>query len=189
MKAETAIRTRAEGRSWPASRTVRLGILALLGFLLWSVSGRVAASEPGTPTCKVKGKASTVEYLVGDACPPNQFAETIGYQPVLVETPFGWRYEKPRWAGGECSGPLADRGWYWDFGAACRTHDYGYDLVRFGVGNRPQADDLLYRDMVASCGANAPLGMVACRATARWAHLVLEIGDATGFDPEPIAHE
>jgi len=187
MKAETAIRISAKG-SRPASRAVRLGILAFLGFSLWSISGRVAASVPGAPTCTVHTKAATVEYLVGDACPPEGFAETMGYEPVLVETTFGWRYEKPEWAGGDCSGPLTDRGWFWNFGAACRAHDYGYDLVRFGVGNRPQADNLLYRDMVASCGANAPLGAAACRATAKWVHLTLEVGDATGFDPELVAH-
>jgi hypothetical protein len=188
MKTETAVRMSARKPPWPHPRAVRLGILAFFAFLLWSASGRVSASVPGTPSCTVQKKASTIEYLVGEACPPQGFAKTMGYEPILVDTPVGWRYEKPRWVGGECSGPLADRGWFWDFGAACRTHDYGYDLVRFGVGNRPKADDLLYRDMVASCGANAPISAVACRATAKWAHTVLEIGAATGFDPEPIAH-
>jgi hypothetical protein len=188
MQAETAIRTSARARLWPGSRAVRFTILAFLGFLLWSTAGRVSASVPGTPICRVNDKAGTISYLVGKACPPEGFSRTMGYEPILVETRVGWRYEKPAWVGGECSGPLADRGWYWDFGAACRTHDYGYDLVRYGVGNRPQADNLLYKDMVSSCRANGPLGAVACRATAKWVHTVLEVGAATGFDPEPVAH-
>ncbi|MEW6059073.1 MAG: phospholipase A2 [Actinomycetota bacterium] len=188
MKTERAIGRSARHRSRLASMPVRLGIFAFLGFVLWSVSGSAAADVRGAHTCRVLTKAATIEYLVGEACPPEGFAETMGYEPIIVATPYGWRYEKPAWAGGNCSVPVGDRGLFWSFGSPCRTHDYGYDLVRFGVGNRPQADDLFYRDMVATCGDNAPFGELACRASAKWVHLALQVGDATGFDPEVLPH-
>jgi hypothetical protein len=163
---------------------VRAGFIGLTAFAMWSISGRVEAAVPGSPTCTVDPSASTLERLTGQACPPEGFAAKMGYEPVLVETPYGWRYIKPSWAGGFCSPPLTDRGPSWDFRSPCRTHDYGYDLVRFGAGNRAAADALLYRDMMASCGGS--VDGTLCRAVARWANTALRVGDATGFDPEPI---
>lgn len=175
-------------RSRLRRRSVRLGLVALSAFLIWSVSNTVAAGTPGSRICRPTERVGTAAYLAGDACPPADFAATMGYEPVLVRTPYGWRYEKPAWAGGACSGPLSNRGLFWDFGHACRTHDYGYDLVRFGVGDRDQADALLYLDMMASCRGQSVTGIPGCRAIARWAHTVLVVGDATGFDPEPVVH-
>jgi hypothetical protein len=161
---------------------LRLGLVAVTTFLVWSVSGHVAADVPGSPACAVREEATTVEYLTGQACPPAGFAETMGYEPVLVQTSYGWRYTKPAWAGGSCSGPLADRGPFWNFTTSCDTHDYGYDLVRFGVGDRAKADGQFYRDMMSSCRGRGP----ACKALAEWARFALTVGDSVGMDPEPV---
>lgn len=174
--------TRTADHAW--SR--RIGLVVLFGFVAWSVSGKVEAEVPGTATCTPHGAASAMEYLTGDACPPESFADTMGYEPVLVHTPYGWRYAKPGWAGGFCSPPLTDHGPFWDFETACRTHDYGYDLVRFGAGDRATSDRLLYRDMMSTCRTANVLEEAACTAMARWARTVLRVGDATGFDPEPL---
>ena len=53
-----------------------------------------------------------------------------------------------------------------EFVTAYQAHDYGYDLVRFGVGVRPKADELLYRDMKATCFRRGPVDGGACRCLA-----------------------
>ena len=171
-----------ERRVWPR----RITLVALLAFVAWSVSGRVQAEVPGTNICTPHAAAGAAEYLTGDACPPEGFVEALGYEPVLVHTSYGWRYTKPGWAGGFCSPPLTDHGPFWDFETACQTHDYGYDLVRFGLGDRSASDRLLYRDMMSTCRTANVLEEAACTAMARWARTVLRVGDATGFDPEPM---
>jgi hypothetical protein len=119
------------------------------------------------------------------ACPPVGFARVLGYEPVLARTESGWRYERPD---AECSGPLSDRGPFWDFADACATHDYGYDLVRFGVGDRRATDSLLHDDLLRSCAAEG-LGQAPCKALAEWAYAALRVGEANGFAPERIEGE
>jgi hypothetical protein len=165
----------------------RLSAVTLVALLIWSVSGRVAASAPGSPVCRPLPKAATTDYLVGRACPPSGFAGAMGYEPVLLRTEYGWRYTKPAWAGGYCTAPLSDHAPFWNFRTACQTHDYGYDLVRYGVGDRAEADSLLYRDMMAGCAGRGAGDAIACKAVARWTHTVLVVGDATGFDPETVS--
>jgi hypothetical protein len=131
-------------------------------------------------------EASTLDYLTGVACPPDGFAGVLGYDPILVRTPYGWRYTKPTELDGRCSGPLHALGATLDFEPVCRTHDYGYDLVRFGAGNRHDADEVLYRDMLTVCSLRDSVSGGGCRAVARWSRTVLELGDATGFDPDPL---
>ena len=181
-----SIQTRAARRILPRTRPARVGVALFIVFAGWSMSGRATAETSGASRCHQVPEAGTVDYLTGIACPPDGFARTMGYEPVLVETPYGWRYTKPAFAGGECSGPLADTGPFWDFSEACRAHDYGYDLVRFGVGDRAEADALLFRDMMVGCSAQRTLGGDGCRAIAHWTATTLDVGDATGFDPEPV---
>jgi len=67
---------------------------------------------------------------------------------------------------GRCSGPLRGLGRTMEFVTACQAHDYGYDLVRFGVGVRSKADELFYRDMKATCFRRGPVDGGACRCLA-----------------------
>ncbi len=156
--------------------------------LVRSMASATPAPISGSPQCVKVESADSQDYLTGQVCPPAGFVTTMGYEPVLTHTPYGWRYLKPSWAGGDCSGPLTDRGPFWDFGVACRTHDYGYDLVRFGLAERPQVDRLLYRDMKASCLAAGTIERGPCKVLADTAYAVLAVGDATGFDPTPVPH-
>ncbi|SRR6266542_806486 len=99
--------------------------------------------------------------------------------------PYGWRYTRSRFAEGGCSGPRQDVGPFWDFRIARQAHDYGYDLVRFGVASRRHADALLCHDMMSSCGLRAPIPGGAPVADST--HSVLEIGDVPPeFEPHPI---
>jgi len=164
----------------------RGGLFLFVWFAGWSVTGTTPAAPLGASTCRPSADATTQEYLTGVACPPAGFPELLGYDPVLVHTAWGWRYARPAWADGRCSGPLHNVGGTLRVETACRTHDYGYDLVRFGVGIRAEADELLYRDMMSICAAWDSVTASGCRAVARWTRTVLEVGDATGFDPEPL---
>ncbi len=165
--------------------TVGAGLLVAVGTVRLPLSGTALATT--ATTCEPRTEATTQEYLSGVACPPPGFGAKLGYEPVLVMRRQGSRYTKPPWADGHCSGPLADRGVFWNFAVACRTHDYGYDLVRFGVGDRAEADALLYRDMAESCEGQWFVGSSACRVLADSAWVVLTAGDALGFDPERLA--
>lgn len=175
--------TRRHARRHAAVALV-LGGVALI--LLRSMTAAVATTAPGSPACVQAGAASTADYLTGRVCPPGGFAKALGYAPTLVQTPYGWRYTKPASAGGSCSGPIHEHGPFWDFGAACRMHDYGYDLIRFGVAERPDVDRLLYRDMKASCLLVDVVERPPCKVLADTANAVLTVGDATGFDVERL---
>jgi hypothetical protein len=158
--------------------------VALTVLFARSALGGVPDATPGAPLCRELPRPTTIQYETGVACPPRAFAVSFGYRPVLVSTPAGWRYTRPSSAGGGCSGPMSDRGPFWSFGDACRAHDYGYDLVRFGIGDRGAADLLLYRDMRRTCTTSDPVADWACRTLADSAHAVLWVGDATpGFEP------
>jgi hypothetical protein len=185
-RSPTRQRSLSRRRSLTRRRRVALLLGATTCLLARSAAGSIPAATPGERTCRDIPGATAAQYATGVACPPEGFAGRIGYAPVLVETPAGWRFTRPASADGGCSGPLPDTGPFWDFGEICRAHDYGYDLVRFGVGDRAAADELLYRDMKRACVTNGLLGRPACKALADSAHAVLWAGDvAPGFEPTP----
>ena len=165
---------------------VMIAIVAVL--VLRSAASASPTSLAGAPTCRHLPNATTTQYLTGEACPPHGFRPAFGYEPVLERTPAGWRFTRPWFDDGGCSGPLADAGPFWDFGAACRAHDYGYDLVRFGVGERADADATMYRDIKATCAAQNAVSRPACKTIADSAHAVLWLGDVSpGFEPTQLA--
>lgn len=166
---------------------VRGGAALFVWFVGWSLSGPAPEPTPGASACRQVSRGTTEDYLTGLACPPSGFSEALGYEPELVQTPAGWRYTRPTEADGRCNGPLSGLGRTMEFVTACQAHDYGYDLVRFGVGVRPEADELLYRDMMAICFQRGPVDGGACRCLTHWTKAVLQIGDVTGFEPEPLA--
>ncbi|WP_426563962.1 alpha/beta-hydrolase family protein [Angustibacter sp. McL0619] len=117
----------------------RLGhsVLALLGAVLvfFAVSGAPAWAGPRS-TGRTTGSsdvAPALRALTSDAEPqlvdallPNDFARVMGYRPVVVLD--GGRDVLER-RSGSCSSPFgATR---YDFAAACRQHDLGYDLLRY----------------------------------------------------------
>ena len=171
----------------PYVRVLSLGCGAALFvfFLGWSLSGPAPARTPGFRVCREASKGTTEAFITGQACPPSGFSDALGYEPRLVKTPAGWRYTRPVEADGRCNGPLGGFAEP-EFEKACQAHDYGYDLVRFGVGVRAEADELLYRDMMTICFQRGPLVGGACRCLAHWTKTVLEVGDVAGMDPNPL---
>lgn len=142
-----------------------------------------APGRRGAPRCRAMPEARTMDYEAGLACPPDDFVRLMGYEPVLMKAENGWRYTKPAWADGHCSGPVSNTGPFWDFTLACQAHDYGYDLIRFGVGDRGEADRLLYQDMLASCEGQGGLGGAGCRTIAASARSMLRVGEVMETGP------
>jgi hypothetical protein len=149
--------------------------------MTWAFARTSAATDAGASRCVPRDHARIEDYLTGEVCPPEGFAQALGYEPQLVRTSYGWRYVKPGSADAQCSGPLPDAGPAWNFGAACATHDYGYDLLRFGFAGRDEVDALFYGDMFAECESSSLVAQPMCRALARAGKTGLDIGRAGLF--------
>jgi hypothetical protein len=67
------------------------------------------------------------DYLTGAIPPPADFAKVMGYEPRRVETAHGTRMQDPL---GSASAP-GGIGPTKEFDPAAKTHDYGYDLLRY----------------------------------------------------------
>ncbi len=132
-------------RPRPFDRT--LAALALLGLAaVFFLSGHESARPPAAPppatgrpvavaavtTLPGAGASSALEALVGSrpasalALIPADFPARLGYRPALEDG-------LPVNPGGSCSSPvpLPAR-----FAAACRMHDFGYDLLRYAEQTR-----------------------------------------------------
>lgn len=126
---------------------------------------------PANPICQFLPSPTTLDYLMGLQCARAGF----GYSPIFRDTFVGPRFADPS---GECSW-LADTGAAWDFGNACDTHDYGWDLVRANAPGvvKSEVDDLFYGDMMADCGTRGWLGRRVCRGVADRAHIAVRNND------------
>ena len=67
------------------------------------------------------------DYLTGAIPPPADFEKVMGYTPRRVETAHGTRMQDPF---GSASAP-GGIGPTKEFDPAAKTHDYGYDLLRY----------------------------------------------------------
>ncbi|QSQ25564.1 hypothetical protein JY651_11795 [Pyxidicoccus parkwayensis] len=67
------------------------------------------------------------EYLTGARPPPADFAQVMGYTPYAIQTKHGQRMQDPY---GDASAP-GKIGPDKEFDKAAKTHDYGYDLLRY----------------------------------------------------------
>ncbi len=188
MDATVAIETHGWSPHHLRHRALILGACLVGALFARSAASASPKAAQGAPACRHIASATTTEYLTGVACPPAGFTTAMGYVPVLELTPAGWRFTRPADTHGGCSGPLSDGGPFWDFGAQCRAHDYGYDLVRFGAGSRAEADAQLYDDMKATCAEQSAVGRPACKTMADSAHAVLWFGDVSpGFEPAGVS--
>jgi hypothetical protein len=67
------------------------------------------------------------EYLTGARPPPADFEKVMGYTPYAIQTKHGQRMQDPF---GDASAP-GKIGPDKEFDPAAKTHDYGYDLLRY----------------------------------------------------------
>jgi uncharacterized membrane protein len=77
------------------------------------------------------GAARAVAAITSDrpgaeATVPADFAQVMGYQPETVRSPRGTTATR---ADGGCTSPFGET--RYRFGAACKQHDLGYDLLRY----------------------------------------------------------
>jgi RHS repeat-associated protein len=114
--------------------------------------------------CQLLENPQVSDYLSGAACVPDEFNERMGYWPVPHTNGAGeQRLGKPQPPGDGCSGPVMSSAH-----EECLTHDYGYDLIRFGAvpeSEKILVDRGLYRDILTHCGGDAVAG-VFCHAWA-----------------------
>ena len=136
--------------------------IVVIGFVALVISGighallQPARNEPNEAARLV---GSLTEERATLASVPTSFDSNLGYQPVAV----AGNLVNPN---GGCSTP--GRIGPESFDTACRTHDLGYDVLRFaeaegdrlGAGARFNLDLLLYADMLETCET------VKCQATA-----------------------
>lgn len=129
------------------------------------------AFRPAEPACRVTDNAAMADYLSGRACPPEGFP----YQPEILEVPGGVRLADPK---GSCSsGALPSTTDDYDFATACRTHDYGYDLLRYlglGGGRRRAVDLFFLEDMKTDCVDRAEEAKEHCLTAADLVHRAIK---------------
>ena len=129
------------------------------------------ALEPAQAACAVIESPKMADYLIGRACPPEGFP----YQPELVEIPGGLRMTDPK---GACSsGSLPATTADFDFAAACRTHDYGYDLLRYlelSGGRRRAVDGFFLHDMQLDCAGRVEEAKEHCLTAASLVHKAIK---------------
>ncbi|HEX8825908.1 MAG TPA: hypothetical protein VF794_38715 [Archangium sp.] len=78
------------------------------------------------------------DYLTGAIPPPADFEKVMGYKPVQVETKHGTRMQDPHGSASAPGGIGPDQ----DFDPMAKTHDYGYDLLRYyGRKGQPLGPD------------------------------------------------
>jgi hypothetical protein len=91
------------------------------------------------------------DYLTGAIPPPADFEKVMGYKPFSIQTQHGTRMQDPH---GSASAP-GKIGPDKEFDPAAKTHDYGYDLLRYydrkgtplGPDARKAADKLFREDL------------------------------------------
>ncbi|MDC0714567.1 hypothetical protein POL68_39330 [Stigmatella sp. ncwal1] len=106
-------------------------------------TAQVAAAPPGDHGALMR------EYLTGARPPPADFEQVMGYKPYTIQTEHGPRAQDPF---GSASAP-GKIGPDMEFDPAAKTHDYGYDMLRYyakkGTPLAPEARkaaDQLFRE-------------------------------------------
>ncbi|MBE7193565.1 hypothetical protein [Gordonia polyisoprenivorans] len=151
MTSDDARRTRRR-RGFRPVMWILIGLTVMALHVM--AAGRASAVLDHSPTDATAAE-QTVRTLVGphpesvQRVLPTDFAAVMGYRPVLES---GY----PANPDGGCSSPipLPER-----FENACRTHDFGYDLLRYaqrtgrplGPWARPALDHMLIERMHAAC--------------------------------------
>jgi hypothetical protein len=156
----------------------RFTVITLAVFVCGVVASRPATGDNGVPpSADVIAAANAVDAFVAPSAThdpyvnlPSDFARETGRDPKTITAPDGTLRVVD--AGGGCSGPAGDT--EWDFSAACRAHDLGYDLLRYadhkgdplGQGARKALDDRLTIDLHAQCRLNPRGAEQSCHAVA-----------------------
>ncbi len=156
----------------------RFTVITLAVFVCGVIASRPASGDNGIAhTGDVVAAANAVAAFVTPSAThdpqinlPSDFAKEAGRDPKTVQAPDGTLRVVD--ATGGCSGPAGDT--EWDFSAACRAHDMGYDLLRYadhkghplGQDARRSLDDQLTTDLHTQCRLNPRGAEQTCHAVA-----------------------
>ncbi|HEX8871096.1 MAG TPA: phospholipase A2, partial [Lentzea sp.] len=156
----------------------RFTVITLAVFVCGVIASRPATGDNGRPpSADVIAAANAVHAFVEPSAThdpiinlPSDFAREMGRDPKTVAAPDGTLRVTD--ASGGCSGPAGDT--EWDFSAACRAHDLGYDLLRYaehkgqplGQDARKALDDRLTSDLHTQCRLNPRGSESSCNAVA-----------------------
>lgn len=156
----------------------RFTVITLAVFVCGVVASRPASGDSGAPpSADVIAAANAVHAFVEPSAThdphlnlPSDFAQETGRDPKTITAPDGTLRVVD--SSGGCSGPAGDT--EWDFSAACRAHDLGYDLLRYadhkgqplGRYARKALDDRLATDLHTQCRLNPRGAEQTCHAVA-----------------------
>lgn len=140
------------------------------------VNGSPVSSFDLTGLCNEATAQCVIGILLGRESLPQGFASWLkdvrkGGPVGYISTSAGKRAVR---SDGQCSSPVGDTGRSFNFSNACRTHDLGYDLMRFfktGGKNgdiRKRVDGLFLLDMKAHCGNRGRFTRGSCN---NWANI------------------
>ncbi|PWK84308.1 phospholipase A2-like protein [Lentzea atacamensis] len=156
----------------------RFTVITLAVFVCGVIASRPASDDNGVPPSgDVAAAFNAVNAFIKPSAThdpqldlPLDFAQQTGRDPKTVRVADGTLRVVD--ASGGCSGPAGDT--EWDFSAACRAHDLGYDLLRYaehkgdplGPDARRELDDRLAKDLHAQCRVNPRGAEQTCHAVA-----------------------
>lgn len=156
----------------------RFTVITLAVFVCGVVASRPASGDSGAPpSADVIAATNAVHAFVEPSAThdphlnlPSDFAQQTGRDPKTITAPDGTLRVVD--SSGGCSGPAGDT--EWDFSAACRAHDLGYDLLRYadhkgqplGQYARKALDDRLTTDLHTQCRLNPRGAEQTCHAVA-----------------------
>jgi phospholipase A2-like protein len=165
-------------RPWSTSGWLLLVLLVVFAF------GLIASRPPsppdqGPPTGDVLAAQNAIEALVHpgphpDALArlPTDFTALSGVTPGSMPARDGT--VRAVHVDGGCSTPWGDDNTKWDYAVPCKSHDLGYDLLRYadrkghplGPEVREALDDRLSTDMHHACDLNPMNSAGTCRVVA-----------------------
>ncbi|MGW4519579.1 phospholipase A2 [Amycolatopsis sp. NPDC004378] len=165
-------------RPWSTSGWLLLVVLVVFAFGLIS-SRPPAPPDQGPPTGDVLAAQNAIEALVHPgprpdalALLPKDFTALSGVTPGVLTARDGT--VRAVHVDGGCSTPWGDDNTKWDYAVPCKSHDLGYDLLRYadrkghplGPEVREALDNQLSHDMHHACDLN-PMGSAGtCRVVA-----------------------
>ncbi|MTJ61851.1 hypothetical protein [Nocardia seriolae] len=181
---------RSTGR---AARLPRYGALTATAAVMCSVgvafapSAGAASTGPGMPE-NAAARIGIVESVAEQPNPgliPDDFVNTAGYRPVVE----AGMLVNPQ---GDCSSPVPLPA---EFDLACKSHDLGYDLLRYAAAHgqplgpwaRQRVDAALEQRMHAACDGRAnPVSRARCQVMADIATTAVDLNSIRQDYGNPI---
>ncbi|EHR62692.1 phospholipase A2 [Saccharomonospora cyanea] len=179
MPARQSLNTRRRTPGGIARLLLLVLLVAGFGFLASRSEATPATSEAGPADESLADAERAVEALLD----PERSAQALSMLPADFAAVTGVEAASQKaldgtvravHVGGGCSAPWGDDSTRWDFGTPCRSHDLGYDLLRYAEKKgsplraelREALDDRLSDDMYATCDVNPKGTPGLCRGVA-----------------------